>query len=38
MSGATGKGVDEVLTALLQTVQATRAAEAEKERSAASGA
>jgi GTPase len=36
MSGATGQGVDEVLTALLQTVQATRAAEAEKEQQAAS--
>jgi GTP-binding protein len=36
MSGATGQGVDEVLTALLQTVQAARAAEAEKEKQAAS--
>ncbi|HXE28074.1 MAG TPA: GTPase ObgE [Stellaceae bacterium] len=36
MSGATGRGVDEVLTALLQTVQAARAAEAEKEQQAAS--
>ncbi|HEY1506963.1 MAG TPA: GTPase ObgE [Stellaceae bacterium] len=36
MSGATGQGVDEVLTALLQTVQAARAVEAEKERQAAS--
>jgi GTPase len=35
MSGATGQGVDEVLTALLQTVQAARAAEAEKEQQAA---
>lgn len=35
MSGATGQGVDEVLTALLQTVQAARAAEAEKEKQAA---
>jgi len=36
MSGATGQGVDEVLTALLQTVQAAREAEAEKEKRAAS--
>jgi len=36
MSGATGQGVEEVLTALLQTVQAARAAEAEKEQQAAS--
>ncbi len=36
MSGATGQGVDEVLTALLQTVQAARAEEAEKEQQAAS--
>jgi GTPase len=36
MSGATGQGVDEVLTALLQTVQAAREAEAEKELQAAS--
>ncbi len=36
MSGATGQGVDEVLTALLQTVQAAREAEAEKEKQAAS--
>jgi GTP-binding protein len=36
MSGATGQGVDEVLTALLQTVQAARIAEAEKEQQAAS--
>jgi len=36
MSGATGQGVDEVLTALLQTVQAARAAEAEQEQQAAS--
>jgi len=36
MSGATGQGVDEVLTALLQTVQAAREAEAEEEQQAAS--
>jgi GTPase len=36
MSGATGQGVDEVLTALLQTVQAAREAEAEKELQVAS--
>jgi GTP-binding protein len=36
MSGATGQGVDEVLTALLHTVQAAREAEAEKEQQAAS--
>jgi GTP-binding protein len=36
MSGATGQGVDEVLTALLQTVQAAREAEAEREKQAAS--
>jgi GTP-binding protein len=36
MSGATGQGVDEVLTALLHTVQAARAEEAEKEQQAAS--
>lgn len=30
MSGATGKGVDEVLTAVLQTIQAARAQEREK--------
>jgi len=36
MSGATGQGVDDVLTALLQTVQAAREAEAEKEKQAAS--
>ncbi|HXR86182.1 MAG TPA: GTPase ObgE [Stellaceae bacterium] len=35
MSGATGQGVDEVLTALLQKVQAARAAEADKEMQAA---
>ena len=35
MSGATGHGVDEVLTALLQTVQAAREAEAQKEKQAA---
>jgi GTP-binding protein len=35
MSGATGQGVDEVLTALLQSVQAAREAEAEKEKQAA---
>jgi GTP-binding protein len=35
MSGATGQGVDEVLTALLQTVQAAREAEAEREKQAA---
>ncbi len=35
MSGATGQGVDEVLTALLHTVQAARAEEAEKEQQAA---
>jgi GTP-binding protein len=35
MSGATGQGVDEVLTALLQAVQAARAAETEKDRQAA---
>jgi GTP-binding protein len=35
MSGATGQGVDQVLTALLQTVQAAREAEAEKEKQAA---
>ena len=34
MSGATGQSVDEVLTALLQTVQAAREAEAEKEKQA----
>ena len=36
MSGATGQGVDDVLTALLQTVQAAREVEAEKEQQAAS--
>jgi GTP-binding protein len=36
MSGATGQGVGEVLTALLQAVQAARADEAEKEQQAAS--
>ena len=36
MSGATGQGVDEVLTALLQTVQAAREVEAELEQQAAS--
>jgi GTPase len=36
ISGATGQGVDEVLTALLQTVQAAREVEAEKEQQAAS--
>jgi GTPase len=36
MSGATGQGVEEVLTALLQTVQAARAEEAEREQQAAS--
>ena len=36
MSGATGQGVDEVLTALLQTVRAAREVEAEKELQAAS--
>jgi GTP-binding protein len=35
MSGATGQGVEEVLTALLQTVQAAREAEANKEKQAA---
>jgi GTPase len=35
MSGATGQGVDEVLSSLLQTVQAARASEAEKEKQAA---
>jgi GTP-binding protein len=36
MSGATGQGVEEVLTALLQTVQAARADEAEREQQVAS--
>ncbi|HEX4193726.1 MAG TPA: GTPase ObgE [Stellaceae bacterium] len=36
MSGATGQGVGEVLTALLQAVQAARGNEAEKEQQAAS--
>ena len=34
MSSATGQGVDEVLTALLQTVRAAREAETEKEKQA----